>query len=88
MKKEVKITPAMREWCKKLAKPDYRFMSRSGIAVSVNAAFSKWGAEKPPRWTMIQGLMDSGLIEWAEVSGDPYFRYKAVLTEKGKEAAK
>lgn len=86
---EIKITPAMREWCKKLAQPNgLRWWRRVNNRYSTIGAFESFGSVRSPMVHVVQRMEDAGLIEWPELHSDTYYRYQAVLTEKGKEIAK
>lgn len=83
----IKITKAMHEWCCILSAGGYiKGWIGSNIGCS---AQNQHGCGIQMRYTMVEKLLDAGLIEWEEYEFAPSMRRKrAVLTPAGhREAA-
>lgn len=88
MNQAVKITPAAREWCRRLTDPKGCTLVQTGPCTYYVSGLRSCGA---PTLPMIDRLDGAGLIEWRD-GADPVFpELKAKiahLTEAGKAAAK
>lgn len=84
----VKITPAAREWCRRLVNPKACVLVKTGPCTYYASGFRSFGT---PTLPMIDRLEDAGLIEWRD-GADPVFPERtgkiAYLTDAGKSAAK
>lgn len=79
----VKHTPAMREWCRRLANPKSCTLYSTGRGFFGTNGFSSIA---PPTTPMVGRLEDAGLITWSSPSARDEYR-EAVLTEAGKAVA-
>jgi hypothetical protein len=83
----VKITPAMREWCRRLVKPE-----RCTLVNTSRLYYSTRGYSSiaPPNYPMVGRMEDAGLIAWRE-EPDPHSPGRTIkiaeLTELGKQHA-
>ncbi len=81
----IKVTPAMREWCRYLAQPGKglrRTYLTSGYRATAERGIRKQGL------TYVMGLKleDAGLIKWVNQEGSR-IGHVAELTDKGREVA-
>lgn len=79
----MKITPAMRAWCRRLVNPDACTLTRS--RKTWQASVSGTLSSGTPTWRMVDNLEDAGLIRF-EPNNEG--REVARLTDAGKANAK
>lgn len=81
----IKITPAMRQWCKRIAS-GHTTLRKTGV---MNYSASGLLGHSKPTYVIVNKLEDAGLITWSVQNPDSDRCDRvAILTEAGKAAAK
>lgn len=85
MKEEIKVTPAMREWCRYLARAG-NGLRRTSVVSGYRATSEKGMRRGGLTYVMGLKLADAGLITWVALKGER-IGHIAALTDKGREVA-
>ena len=80
------ITPALREWCRRLSMPKHCQLLQYG---RMNYLVRGTGSVAKPTYVTVAKLEDAGLIRWEDHKDDkwPFALQRAVLTPTGELAA-